>query len=322
MRVVTAAEIDAALSYPALIDIVAAAFRDGVIAPPRHHHKIKLPDGAPEATLLLMPAWTASAPGADTAGRYLGVKAVSVIPGNRSRDLPAVQGAYLLLSAETGLPLATLDAPKLTAWRTAAASALAARYLARPNASRMLIVGAGALCPYLVRAYASERPLREIAIWNRTREKAVRLAAAISAQGLNACVVDDLEAASRQAEIIATATLATEPLIHGEWLSPGTHLDCVGAFRPHMRETDDEVVRRARIWLDTMAGGIAEAGDIVIPMQAGVIARDKVEGDLFDLVRGTSKGRASSDEITMFKSVGASIEDLAAAVAIYEGLGR
>ncbi len=322
MRVVTAPEIEAALTYPALVDVLADAFRTGAIAPPRHHHAMKLPGGEPEATLLLMPAWTASAAGADTAGRYLGIKAVSVFPGNGRRGLPAVQGAYLLLSAETGEPLALMDAPRLTVWRTAAASALASRSLSRSDASRMLLVGAGALGSYLVRAHMSVRPIREVTLWNRTRSGAERLAATLAGLGIAATVTvtDDLQQAVRKADIVTTATISSTPLIEGGWLQPGTHLDCVGAFRPDMRETDDEVVRRARIWVDTRAGGFAEAGDIVMPLAAGVIGRERIEGDLYDLARGTAPVRASRDDITMFKSVGASIEDLAAAVAVYERL--
>ena len=322
MLIVSADEIEAALSYPALVDTLEAAFRVGAVSPPRHHHAMRLPGGQPEATLLLMPAWTASAPGAETAGRYLGIKTVTVFPGNGARGLPAVQGAYLLLSAETGEPLALMDAPRLTVLRTAAASALAARWLARSDASRMVLVGAGALGAYLVRAHASVRPIREVAIWNRTRAGAERLARALSLPGVAVSVADDLEATVRGADIVSTATLSSTPLVQGDWLRPGTHLDCVGAFRPDMRETDDEVVRRARIWVDTRAGGFGEAGDILIPLGAGVIGRDKVEGDLFELARGSAPRRGSGSEITIFKSVGASIEDLAAAVAVYEAARR
>jgi ornithine cyclodeaminase/alanine dehydrogenase-like protein (mu-crystallin family) len=318
MRIVTADEIDAALSYPALVDVLEAAFRTGAIAPPRHHHTIRMPGGAADATLLLMPAWTASAAGADTAGRYLGIKTVSVFPDNGKRGLPAVQGAYLLMSAETGQPLALMDAPRLTVWRTAAASALAARHLARKDAQRMVMIGAGALSTYLIRAHASVRPIRAVAVWNRTRAGAERVAAALAATGLAVTVADDLEAAVRAADIVSTATLSTTPLVEGRWLSPGTHLDCVGAFRPDMRETDDEAVRLARIWVDTRAGGLTEAGDIVIPLRAGVIGREKIEGDLFDLARGAGPVRTTDTEITMFKSVGASIEDLAAAIAVID----
>jgi alanine dehydrogenase len=326
MRVISANQVEAALSYPRLVDLLDDAFRIGAIAPPRHHHPIKLAGGLPDATLLLMPAWDASAPPNEcAAGRYLGIKSVTVFPGNGARGLPAVQGVYILLSAETGEPLAVIDAPRLTAWRTAAASALASRYLSRADASRLLLVGSGALGGYLIRAHASVRPIRDVAIWNRTRGNAESLAASLlsslAGSTFTITVVDDLELAVRSADIVSTATLSTSPLIEGGWLAPGTHLDCAGAFRPDMRETDDEVVRRARIWVDTRVGGSSEAGDILIPLRAGVIDASKVEGDLYELARGTCPQRAATSDITMFKSVGASIEDLAAAVAVYEHAG-
>lgn len=320
MRVVTAEDIETALAFPDLVDVIRDAFRAGMIAPPRHHHTIKLEGERPDATLLLMPAWTASAPGAETAGRYIGVKTVSVFPGNRDRDLPAVQGAYLLFSAETGEPLALMDAPRLTVWRTAATSALASRYLARENSHRLLIVGTGALGRYLAHAHASVRPIREVVLWNRRPAGAHALARRLADEGFAVSVTDDLEASVRGADIVCTATLSTTPLILGRWLSPGAHLDCVGAYRPHMRETDDDVVRRARIWVDTRAGAMREAGDIVIPLSAGIIGPTSIEGDLHDLARHDRPARTSPDDITMFKSVGASIEDLAAAIAVYEKL--
>ena len=289
MRFFDGAAVDAALSYPALIDILDAAFAKGAIAPLRHHHPIALA-GRPEAMLLLMPAWEESTPGAGTAGRYIGVKSVTVFPDNATRNKPAVFGIYLLMSAESGETVAVMDATRLTAWRTAGASALASRYLSRPDASRLLVVGAGALAPFLVRAHASVRPIREVAIWNRTRSRAESVVAELARHGMAASVADDLEAAVRRAEIVSVATLSSDPLIRGAWLTPGTHLDCVGAFRPSMRETDDEVVRRARIFVDTRIGAFGEAGDILQPIAAGVIGKDAVLGDLFDLTRGAMQG--------------------------------
>lgn len=320
MRFLDGTAVDAALSYPALVDILKAAFVKGAIAPPRHHHGVAL-DGRPEATLLLMPAWEAQAAGSALAGRFMGVKTVTVFPDNDTRGKPAVFGTYVLLSAETGEALAVMDATRLTAWRTAAASALASRSLSRPDSTRLLMVGAGALASFLIRAHASVRPIREIAIWNRSRARAQALVASLARFGLVATIVDDLARAAGEADIISTATLSAEPLVKGAWLKPGTHLDCVGAYKSSMRETDDDVVRWARIFVDTRAGAFAEAGDILQPLHAGVIGKDAVLGDLFDLCRGAVAGRASSEEITLFKSVGASIEDLAAAVAVYEHAG-
>ena len=317
MRIFDGAAVDAALSYPALVDTLEVAFAKGAIAPPRHHHAVAL-DGRPEATLLLMPAWEAREPGSPFAGRYMGLKSVTVYPDNATLGQPAVLGTYLLMSAETGETLAVMNATRLTAWRTAAASALASRYLSRPDAARLLMVGAGALAPFLVRAHASVRPIREVAVWNRSRPGAEALVKALAQDGIAATVANDLAVAVTEADIVSTATLSSEPVVRGAWLEPGTHIDCVGAFKPTMRESDDEVARRARIFVDTRAGAFAEAGDILQPLEGGVIGREAVLGELAELCRGAVQGRMSPEEITLFKSVGASIEDLAAAVAVYE----
>ena len=321
MRFFDAAAVDAALAYPALVDVLEAAFRQGAIAPLRHHHAVPL-EGRPEATLLLMPAWEARAPGSANAGRYLGVKSVSVFPDNATLGKPAVFGTYLLMSAQTGETLSVMDATRLTAWRTGAASALASRYLARPDAARLAMIGAGALAPHLIRAHASVRPIREVAIWNRSGPRARALADSLADTDIAIRIVADLESAVREADIISAATLSAEPLIRGAWLSPGTHVDCVGAYRPSMRETDDDVVRRARLYVDTRTGAFSEAGDILQPIEAGVIGKEAILGDLFDLSRGTVAGRTGADEITFFKSVGAAIEDLAAAIAVYDTRGQ
>jgi len=320
MRTIDAATVEAMLRYPDLVDVLAEAFRTGAHAPPRHHHTISL-DGRPDATWLLMPAWTAAETGAATAGAYAGVKLVSVFPDNGVRFAkPAIQGVYLLISTATGEPLALIDAPRLTVWRTAAASALASRHLARPEASRLAMLGAGALAPYLVRAHASVRPIGEVALYNRTRATAVALAGELvrAMPHLAVTVAPDAETAVRGADIVTSATISKEPVIRGAWLSPGTHVDCVGAYRPDMREADDDVIRRARIWVDTRAGALHEAGDIVVPMASGLIGEGDIQGDLYDIARGCSPGRRSAEEITFFKSVGASIEDLAAAIYLYE----
>lgn len=320
MRFIDAAEIDAALGFPELCDVLAEAFRTGVIAPPRHHHTVPLA-GRPDATWLLMPA-IAAAPasgGAPTAGRYMGIKSVTVFPDNGARTgKPAIHGMYLLLSTETGETLAILDATRLTVWRTAAASALAARALARADATRMLMVGAGALAPFLIRAHASVRPIREVAVWNRSHAGAEKVAAQFAGSALQVSVADDLEAAARSADIISTATISAVPLIRGTWLKPGTHVDSVGAYRADLRETDDDLVANARVFCDTFAGAFGEAGDILQPLASGRITKAHVLGDLAALASGTVPGRTSASDITFFKSVGASLEDLAAAIAVYE----
>jgi ornithine cyclodeaminase len=313
VRLISAAEITAALKFPALIDAIADAFRAEITAPLRHHHAMARAGG--EATLLLMPAWTAEA-----ASSFIGTKVVSVFPGNAARGEASVTGTYLLMKGDAGEPLAAIDGRVFTLWRTAAASGLAARFLAREDAAHLLMIGAGALAPYLIRAHASVRPIRKIAVWNRTRKRAETLAAELSLEGFDTRAADDLETEIRAADIVSCATLSPAPLVHGNWLQAGTHLDLVGGFKPTMREADDKTLRCARIYVDTRAGALTEAGDIVDPLRRGVIRERDIRGDLFDLCRGHVKGRESASEITLFKSVGTAIEDLATAMLIWSRL--
>lgn len=315
MRVIAPEEIDAALTFPALTDALAAAFAGDVMVPPRHHHTISRPKA--DATLLLMPAWSGTQAGAP----YLGTKIVTVFPTNGAVNLPSVMGTYLLADGATGQPLAVLDGARLTLWRTACASALAARHLARPDAERLLMVGAGALSPFMIGAHMAARPIRTVEIWNRNPARVVPLIARLAKAGIRAGVVEDLEMASRRADIISCATLSTAPLIRGEWLKPGAHLDLVGAFNLGMREADDEALRRARVYIDT-AAALTEGGDIAVAIRAGAYRKQDVAGTLFDLARGKTSGRASLEEITLFKSIGTAIEDLAAAILVWERSGR
>jgi len=314
MRVVSAAEIDGALTFPALIDALAEAFRSDIVVPTRQHYDIEREAGA--GTLLLMPAWT----GAGKGGGFLGVKVVSVFPGNSAKGLPGVLGTYLVMDGATGAPLATLDGTRLTLWRTAAASALAARYLARPDASRMVMVGAGALAPFLIRAHMSQRPIGEVAIWNRRPEGARRLAESLAAEGLPVSVAEDLKGALRAADLVSCATLAETPLVRGAWLKAGTHLDLVGAFKPGMREADDRALQGALVYVDTDHAK-AEGGDVAEALRAGTIGKDHVRGSLFSLCQGQAPGRQSPDEITAFKSVGTALTDLAAAMLVWRSIG-
>jgi ornithine cyclodeaminase/alanine dehydrogenase-like protein (mu-crystallin family) len=308
MRVVSADEIDAALDFPALVDALDDAFRGGFAAPPRHHHTLPV-EGEPDATHLLMPAW---------GGGIVGVKIVNVFPGNGARGLAAVQGVYLLQSGQTGETLAVLDGTRLTLWRTAAASALAARRLARRDAHRLTLVGAGALAAFLARAHASVRPIREIRVWNHRPEGAEKLAAQLTAEGFAAAAEPDLQRAVAGADIISAATLSTAPLIRGAWLKPGQHVDLVGAFNMKMREADDLALQRARVFVDT-PGAIEEGGDVAQAVESGALQKSAVVADLAALARG-APGRGGDDEITLFKSVGASIEDLAAAQLVWRRL--
>jgi alanine dehydrogenase len=296
LRVHSAAEVHAALPWPALAQALAAAFVEGGEAPLRHVHALSAQD-----TLLLMPAWSA---------RVVVLKLVTVLPSAAS----TVQATVLVVDRRTGEPLAVLDGEALTLRRTAATSALAAQRLARSDAQTLLVVGSGRLAGWMARAHAALRPgLRRIVVWGRRAETAQALALDLAGEGLPAEAVGDLEAATRSAQIVCCATTSAEPLVRGEWLTPGTHLDLVGGFRRDMREVDDEAVRRSRVVVDTYAGALAEAGDLTQPLERGVIDRRHIAAELAELLRGQCSGRRNDDEITLFKSVGTALEDLAAA---------
>jgi ornithine cyclodeaminase len=316
MLSVSADGVDAALTFGGLVETLREAFRAGAIQPVRHHHTIERPEGAP-STLLLMPAWTDFNTTEAAGHGHIGVKVVTVSPDNNALGKPAVMGLYLLLDGQTGEPQALIDGPRLTQWRTACASALAASYLAREDASQLLVIGAGALCPFLARAHAAVRPIRQIRIWNRTLANAESAAEALRKDGLDASAVSDLDAALGTADIISSATISANPLVKGARLKAGAHVDLVGGFTPQMREADDDAIRRARIYVDTRAGATKEAGDIVQPLASGVLKPTAIIADLHELARGEKSGRGSTDEITLFKSVGAALEDLAAGVAVY-----
>jgi alanine dehydrogenase len=308
---VSAAELERLLDYPSLVDALAAGFAADWTVPVRHHYSIPMPN-EPEQTLLLMPAWEA--------GQAIGMKLATITPGNGPRGLPAVNAVYLLVDGPTGQPRALIEGATLTVRRTAAASALAARYLVRTDASRMLMVGAGALSRPLIEAHCSQRSIKRVQLWARDTRKRDSKVKELAALGLPVEPADDLERSAREADVISCATLSKEPLIRGAWLKSGVHLDLVGAFTPEMRESDDAAVGRASLFCDTRAGALKEGGDLVIPLKAGLITEAAIKADLADLARGRHKGRMSEDEVTLFKSVGTAIEDFAAARLAMERL--
>ncbi|MGE3833105.1 MAG: ornithine cyclodeaminase family protein, partial [Parvibaculaceae bacterium] len=216
-----------------------------------------------------------------------------------------------------GATVAMMDGTELTRRRTAAASALAADYLARKDAATMVMVGAGALGRHFIRAHRAVRPIRRVSIYNRSPDKAEALAKEITAGGIAAEAVSDLEAAVRDADIVSCATTSTIPIVKGAWLKPGAHVDLAGAFKPNMRETDGEVVARARVYVDTREGALTEAGDLLQAQDEGKFRMEDIAGDLFDLCRGTVPGRKDEREITLFKSAGTAIEDLVTAAMVH-----
>jgi ornithine cyclodeaminase len=310
MQQLDATQVAARLDRRTLIDALDAAFRKPHRIPDRHHHRIEpTQTGGSGGSLLLMPAWDP--------GGALGIKVVTVFTDNAQRGLPAVHASYLLLDATTGQARALLDGGELTLRRTAAASALASRYLAAADAERLLLVGTGRLAPHLIESHLLVRPIREVRIWGRRAAPANALAQSLQRPGLSISVTDDLQAATRWADIVSCATLSHQPLVLGAWLKAGQHLDLVGAFTPQMREVDDEAIARCALYVDTRAGALAESGEIIGALERGVIAQGAILAEFSELRAGTFK-RPSDGAITVFKSVGTALEDLVAAQLVLD----
>lgn len=315
MHLYDAAATANALPFERLIPALRERFARGAQVPARHLHTIAGTGGqAPAAlTSLLMPAWCD-----DAEGRFYGVKVINIAPGNAARGLPGLHASYLLHDAETGVPLALIDGDVLTARRTAAASALAAGWLAREDAAHLLVLGAGRIAALMPAAHAAVRPLRRVSVWARRAPAAEALAARWRAEGWAAEAVTDLNAALPAADIVSCATLATAPLVHGRLLRAGSHLDLIGSFTPAMREADDDCFRGAELYVDTDEA-LTKSGDLLQPMAAGVFAAADVRGTLEALARGTARGRSGAGARTVFKSVGNALEDLAAAMLVWRG---
>ena len=304
MRTLDAAAVRAATPWPELIAAIAEVLaEEDLNSPERHVHPVGLPGGG-EGALLLMPAWIDR--------ELIGVKTVTYFPSNVGTAVPTVNAAYLLLDGRTGQLSAVLDGDELTDRRTAAISALAADRLARAGAERLLVVGTGRLSPNMARAHAAVRPLTGIDIWGRRPESAEAVARQLRAEGLPARATTDLDAGVQQADIVSCVTGATSPLVRGELLAPGAHLDLVGSFQPDMRESDDAAATRATIFVDTV-GGASLSGDLAQPLADGVITETSITADLRALAAGDHPGRTSDEEITLFKSAGFAAADLAAA---------
>jgi len=308
MIVIKHDQLEGLLDFPEIIDALLKGFRKKINVPPRSHFNYKNRPDDSTATLLLMPAW-----GYDG---FMGLKTITVTPGNHIRNLPSIQGIYLLMNMTTGQVTAQIDAPCLTNFRTAGASAVASMFLSRNNSSRLLMVGTGSLAPYLVRAHAAVRPLKKVMIWGRNFNKASLLAERLNSPSLQVMAIHNLDAMVPEADIISTATMSEEPLIRGSLLCSGQHLDLVGSYRPDMREADDDVIIKASIFIDTKHG-MLESGDLKQPLDAGIIREGDIKGVLFRLCRKEVRGRINKNELTLFKSVGHASEDLIIAVHAY-----
>lgn len=262
------------------------------------------PGGDGERSFILLPSWQRDG--------LLGAKLITAFPGNPACDppLPANQGVYVAFDGQTGAPLLVADGTALTLRKTAADSALGVDLLARPDAENLLMVGAGALAPHVIAAVLAVRPfLRTIRIWNRTPQKAEAVARALAGDGVKVEVARQLDTALAEADIVSSATTAQAPLIHGEHLRPGCHVDLIGGWNPKMREADDRTILRARLFTDSRAQ-CRNCGDFLQPVEKGLIGWDAIEADLFELCAGTRPGRTSPRDITLFKNCGGGHLDL------------
>ncbi len=299
------------LTYKEFIPFLQRAFTEDYKVPQRMHQQFGNAVADTPSTLLLMPAWQD--------GTYLGVKSITLSPHNNRFDLPTIQGVYLLFDAKTGTPLATFDASAITARRTAAKSALASSFLSRKDSSTLLMVGTGTLSAELIRAHATVRPIEKVIIWEHTPGKGEQVVERLPDMNLAFSITNNLMETVPMADIISVATMSVDPLIRGEWLREGQHIDTVGAYRTDMREADDEVLRRSEIYIDHN-DAFEETGDLAIPIEKGVIEKNDIKATLFELCRNEKEGRQSKEEITFFKSTGHALEDLSAALFVYQQL--
>ena len=308
MQLVDAATTHRHLPFPALIEALRSMFVSGCDVPLRSTHKV-----GDAGTILLMPAWRA--------GARLGIKTVTIVPGNSERGLPGLHSIYLLFDAATGVPLAQLDGNEITSRRTAAVAALAASYLARADARRLLILGTGRVAQLLAEAMRVVRPIDEVVVWNHRPASARALAGTLRTAGFDASATDDLEHAVGRADIVSCATLSTAALVRGARLRPGTHLDLIGSFTPQMREADATCFARSRVFVDTPEA-LAKSGDVLGAIAEGAFTADRLQGTLAELCAGTRAGRVDATERTLFKAVGSALEDLAAAELVWGAVQR
>ncbi len=311
MKVITADEVHATLGYPALIDALQQAYANDFKMPPRQVFLLDEDDSNHDAFALL-PSWN---------DQVIGVKAFTYFPnpkpGNKS-----LYSQILLFNRENGEPLALVDGTSVTFWRTAGISGLATRLLSRENSETLLLLGTGNLAPYMIRANASVRPLKRIMVWGRDPQKAGSVIEGVQSglPDVEFSVVDDLQAACGEADIIVSATGSHEPLVFGDWVGPGTHTDFIGNHHATKRECDTELIVKSKVYADSRVNAFKEAGEILVPISEGKFQKEDVAGELTEMCAGTVTLRQSDDEITLFKSIGMAMSDLVGASLVFSSL--
>lgn len=310
MLIIPDEKISGYLDYPKLIAALKEIFQSDYTLPLRHHHFYKTENGD-ENTLILMPVWN---------NEFMGMKQVTVAPANAAQNMPSIFAQYILSNSKTGQPLALMNAAELTSRRTACTSALASSYLSREDSENLLVVGGGKVAQHLVQAHLAVRNFKKVNVWMRNTEKLNGFIISLKEQGIEAEAVTNLEKSAREADVISCATLSKTPVIKGEWVKPGTHLDMIGSHKPDTRETDDEAIKKSSIFVDSRMGALHETGELALPIASGIISEKDVKADIVELIKGIHPGRTSADEITLFKSAGLAVEDLAAALLVYKSM--
>lgn len=310
MRMFDQGAVAQALPYPALIEALARGLQTPIESPLRTHFEPNHDDN----TVLIMPAWRPQ--------QQAGVKLVSFWPGNGAKGLSTIAGVYVLLSCTDGQPLAMMDGTELTQRRTAAAAALAARHLARPDSRSLAVLGTGSLALPMALAHASVLPLERIRVWGRDAGKAESAAASMRAHGLHAEAMTDLPAVLAASDVVCAATAAAQPFIREEWVRPGTHLGLVGAFTPRMAEAEPSLMARAEVYADLRAAVLEKGGEVFQAIAQGHLQVSQIRAELAELAApGHGLWRTDPDGITVFKSVGFAALDLIAAEQVWRSVG-
>ena len=308
MQIITSDQVQSALAYPSLIRDLQRDFAASFSMPRRTVFRL---DQDPDRHdgFALLPAWN---------DQVIAVKSFTYFPDNQ-QPFDTLYSKILLFDRQHGEPLALVDGTSVTLWRTGAVSALAATHLAREDSRTLLILGTGKLAPYLARAHASTRPLDTILVWGRDPARSQRIVDTVRIDGVTLTATPDIAEACAKADIVVCATGSPDVLVRGEWIREGTHTDFLGNHLATRRECDSALVQKSRVYVDSYANCMEEAGEILIPMQEGVLSRQDLQGELAELCAGSVQGRRSDSEITLFKSVGTALSDLVAAHCAYRG---
>jgi 1-pyrroline-2-carboxylate reductase [NAD(P)H] len=314
MKVIEADEVERALDFPSLVAALRSAFAGPAGTPRRTVYALAENDPFHDAFAVL-PAWN---------DEIIGVKAFTYLPSNVPHGRQILHSKVLLFDRRTGAATALVDGTQVTYWRTAAVAALAADYLARRDAKRLLFCGTGNLAPYMILAHASVRSYERIAVWGRHSEKVARTIELVKAGNprLHCVPAANLEAEVRGADVISCATGSKQALFDSRWVKPGTHADFFGNHEKAARECDSDLIASSRVYVDSRANCLNEAGEILIPIAEGRITEAHVLAELAELCSGRIAGRRNAQEITVFKSVGTALSDLAAASLVTRKVSR